>query len=150
MNKLFNKKLKKVKGINPITKEPIEFEREIWNYECLEFICDEDDLKALSKVETELTEKEFNVIIEGFNYILNDKECKDLLDDEDRERVTYALGNLDKEQCRIYLIIEDINILDEHFHSGMAEKYALSDEERGLYKKLREALTDEEKYCLVF
>lgn len=144
LEELFNKKVEKVIGRNPRTKEPIEIERNLWSYECLEFSYDEDDLRALSKVE--LTKEEFNLIIEGFNYMLNDDECKDLLDDEERRMAIYAMNNLDKEQCRIYLIVEEINILDEHFYSGMAEELAKNDVEKSLFKKLMEALTEEEIY----
>lgn len=142
LEELFNKKLHRVTGINPRTKEPIEFERTLWSWNCLEFSCDEEELRALSKVK--LTEEEFNVIIEGFNYMLNDNECRDLLDDEEREMITYAIKNIDNEQCRIYLIAEDIALLDEHFLSGMAEELAKTDVERSLYRKLREALEDED------
>lgn len=143
LEELFNKKVEKVIGRNPITKEPIEFVRTLWCWEELEFICDEDDLRALYKVE--LTDEEFNVIIEGFNYMLNDNECKDLLYDEERRMAIYAMNNLNKEQCRIYLIVEEINTLDEHFYSGMAEELAKNDVEKSLFKKLREALEDEEE-----
>lgn len=142
LEELFNKKVKNVIGIKPITKEPIEIVRTLWKWEELEFSCDEDELRALSKVK--LTEEEFNVIIEGFYYMLNDNECRDLLDDEEREMITYAIKNIDNEQCRIYLIVEDIALLDEHFLSGMAEELAKTDVERSLYRKLREALEDED------
>lgn len=142
LEELFNKKLQRVTGINPRTKEPIEFIRTLWSWEKLEFSCDEDELRALSKVK--LTEQEFNVIIEGFYYMLNDNECRDLLDDEEREMITYAIKNIDNEQCRIYLIVEDIALLDEHFLSGMAEELAKTDVERSLYRKLREALEDDD------
>lgn len=143
LEELFNKKLQRVTGINPRTKEPIDFVRTLWCWNCLEFSCDEEYLLALSKVK--LTEEEINVIIEGFNYMLNDNECRDLLDDEERRMATYAMNNLDKEQCRIYLIVEDIALLDEHFLSGMAEELAKTDVERSLYRKLREALEDDDE-----
>ncbi|WP_111930505.1 hypothetical protein [Clostridium tertium] len=143
LEKLFNKKLQRVTGINPITKEPIEFIRTLWSCEELEFICKEDDLISLNKVE--LTDEEFNVIIEGFNYMLNDEEGKDLLDDEDRRMATYAMNNLDKEQCRIYLILEDINLLDDLLFDGILEDLTNKEVERSLYRKLREALEDDEE-----
>lgn len=146
LEELFNKKLQSVTGINPITKEPIEFERNLWSYECLEFSFNEDDLRALSKVEAELTNEEFNVIVEGFNYMLNDDECKDLLSEEDRKMVTYALNNLNKEQCRIYLIFEQINVLDDLLFDGILEDLTDKEVERSLYRKLREALEDEEDF----
>lgn len=144
LEELFNKKLQMVTGINPITKEPIEFERTLWSWEELEFSCKEDDLIALSKVE--LTDEEFNVIIEGFNYMLNDEEGKDLLDDEDRRMATYAMNNLQKKQCRLYLISEQINVLDDLLFDGILEDLTDKEVERSLYRKLREALEDEEDF----
>lgn len=142
LEELFNKKLQMVTGINPITKEPIEFERTLWSWEELEFSCKEDDLIALSKVE--LTDEEFNVIIEGFNYMLNDEEGKDLLDDEDRRMATYAMNNLEKEQCRLYLISEQINVLDDLLFDVILEDLTDNKVERSLYRKLREALEDDD------
>lgn len=142
LEELFNKKLQRVTGINPRTKEPIEFVRTLWSWNCLEFSCDEEYLLALSKVK--LTEEEFNVIIEGFNYMLNDEEGKELLDDEDRRMATYAMNNLDKEQCRIYLISEQINVLDDLLFDGILEDLTDKEVERSLYRKLREALEYED------
>ncbi|MDU7364278.1 hypothetical protein [Clostridium sp.] len=144
LEELFNKKVEKVTGINPITKEPIEFVRTLWKWEELEFSCDEDELRALNKVE--LTDEEFNVIIEGFNYMLNDEEGKDLLDDEDRRMATYAMNNLQKKQCRLYLISEQINVLDDLLFDGILEDLTDKEVERSLYRKLREALEDEEDF----
>ncbi|MDI9216021.1 hypothetical protein [Clostridium tertium] len=144
LEELFNKKVEKVTGINPITKEPIEFVRNLWSWEELEFSCKEDDLIALSKVE--LTDEEFNVIIEGFNYMLNDEEGKELLDDEDRKMATYAMNNLQKKQCRLYLISEEINVLDDLFYDGILEDLTDKEVERSLYRKLREALEDEDDF----
>lgn len=143
LEELFNKKLQRVTGINPITKEPIEFIRTLWSWEELEFICKEDDLISLNKVE--LTDEEFNVIIEGFNYMLNDEEGKDLLDDEDRRMATYAMNNLHKKQCRLYLISEEINVLDDLLFDGILEDLTNKEVERSLYRKLREALEDDEE-----
>lgn len=140
LEELFNKKVEKVIGRNPRTKEPIEIVRTLWSWEELEFSCDEDELRALSKVK--LTEEEFNVIIEAFNYMLNDDEGKDLLDDEDKRMATYAMNNLNKEQCRIYLIVEEINVLDDLFYDGIIEELAKTDAERSLFRKVREALED--------
>lgn len=146
LEELFNKKVEKVIGRNPITKEPIEIVRTLWKWEELEFSCKEDDLIALSKVEAELTDEEFNVIIEGFNYMLNDEEGKDLLDDEDRRMATYAMNNLQKKQCRLYLISEQINVLDDLLFDGILEDLTDKEVERSLYRKLREALEDEEDF----
>ncbi|EOR27382.1 hypothetical protein A500_04546 [Clostridium sartagoforme AAU1] len=140
---LFNKKVQTVTGMNPITKEPIEVKRTLWSWNCLEFSCKEDDLIALSKVE--LTDEEFNVIIEGFNYMLNDEEGKELLDDEDRRMSTYAMDNLEKEQCRLYLISEQINVLDDLLFDGILEDLTDKEVEKSLYRKLREALEDDDE-----
>ncbi|MDU3548956.1 MAG: hypothetical protein E7F83_16240 [Clostridium sp.] len=145
LEELFNKKVEKVIGRNPRTKEPIEIVRTLWSWEELEFSCDEDELRALSKVEAELTEEEFNVIIEAFNYMLNDEEGKELLNDEDRRMATYAMNNLQKKQCRLYLISEEINVLDDLFYDGILEDLTDKEVERSLFRKLREALEDEEE-----
>ncbi|MBS5937746.1 hypothetical protein [Clostridium sp.] len=144
MKELFNKKIVKVTGRNPITKEPIEIEKEIWSWNELEFYCNEDDLRALSKVE--LTDEEFNLIVRDFNVLLNNSECKDLLDDEERKMIAYALKNIDNEECRIYLLVEEISILDDLFYDGIVYEMAKNDIEKSLFKKLMEALTDEEIY----
>lgn len=143
MEKLFNKKVEKVMRTHPITEEELEVEKYTWSYECLEFMCDEDDLKQLSKVK--LTDEEFNLIVEGFNYMLTD-ECKDLLSEKDKEMVTYAMNNIDKEQCRIYLIVEQIGILDDLFYDNIIYEISKDEVEKSLLKKLMEALTDEEIY----
>lgn len=144
MKELFNKKIVQVIGSNPITKEPIEIEKEMWGWNELEFYCNEDDLRALSKVE--LTNEEFNLIVRDFNYMLEDYECKDLLNKEERKMITYALKNIDNKECRIYLLVEEISILDDLFYDGIAYDMADTDVEKSLFKKLMEALTDEEIY----
>lgn len=140
MKELFNKKIVKAIGRNSRTKESINIEREIWSWNELEFYAREECLRVLNKVE--LTDEELNVIIKDFNYLLNDNECKDLLDNDERRMSTYALKNIIEKQCKIYLINLYINTLDEHFLSGMAEEMAKTDVEKSLFKKLMEALTD--------
>lgn len=144
MEKLFNKKVKKVIKIHPITEEEMEIEKYIWSYECLEFTFDEDDLKALSKVE--LTDEEFNLIIKELSFILNDSECKDLLNDKERIMITYAVNNLSKEQCKIYLLVEYIDVLDDLFYDNIIYELSENEVEKSLLRKLMEALTDEEIY----
>lgn len=141
LEELFNKKVEKVMRTHPITEEEMEIEKYTWSYECLEFTFDKDDLIKLSKVE--LTDEEFNFIVEGFNFILNNNECKDLLDEEEIEMITYALNNLQEEQSRIYLLVENIGILYDLFYDNIIYELSEDKVEKSLLKKLMEALTDE-------